>query len=274
MLQILSFLTTQNIKKTQFIIWVQNYFSVKITNKIFNKFGKFLTDGTIHIKVLNLTDLCSKGFFKKYFTECISTKNENSIAYSDFIRFLVLYKYGGIYTDGDVFFLRDMKPFYSKNFVHRWSASEDYNTAVMGLQVESKKVENIYKEIFKNIEATKLSLVNGFYPSRIKAAIKKLSYGDIYNYPYLKVYHSALFDPAWLCNDGVLPRLNDQVVCVFSEFYDTIVKADEFDMKKFYNGAFTFHLHLNNCGKCIIDTTSYFYHIQSYFNTKLTHLLL
>jgi WD repeat and SOF domain-containing protein 1 len=172
----------------------------------------------------------------------MSAKNKNSIAYSDFIRFLVLYKYRGLYTDGDIFYLRDMSPFIHKDFVHRWSATEDYNTAVMGLN--SKRIDKIYKEIFKNIDRTGLNLVDGFHPSRIKDAIKKLNNGDIFSYINLKVYHSVVFDPAWLCNDGVLPRLNDQIVCEYPEFYNTVI--NDFDIKKFYNGAFSFHVIIKN----------------------------
>ena len=95
-----------------------------------------------------------------------------------------------------------MTPFLNKNFVHRWSATEDYNTAVMGLKLNSRRVDKIYKAIFKNIHRTGLNLVDGFYPTRIRDTIKKLNNGNIFNYIDLKVYHSVVFDPAWLCNDG------------------------------------------------------------------------
>ena len=68
---------------------------------------------------------------------------------------------------------------------------------------------------------------------------------------------------------GVLKRLNDITVCIFKEFYDNVITENEFKMNEFYNGAFTFHLHLGNCGKCTIDKNSFFHHIETYFTKKL-----
>ena len=265
-LQILSFLATQDLTQCKFIIWIQNRFSDKVNKVLTEKFEYYLTRTTVEIRILNFTDLCSNGLFKAHYKQCVSANNGNSVAFSDFIRFLVLYKYGGIYTDGDVFYLRDMRPFWSKNFVHRWSFTEDYNTAIMGLQLNrSSSIEAIYKFILENNH----DLVSGFYPARVKDTIYQINNGNIYHYKDFEVYHSILFDPAWLCNDGVLPRFNNITVCVFREFYDTVITAKEFNIEKFYGGAFSFHLHLGNCGKCTIDSTSFFYHIENYFIKKI-----
>ena len=273
MLQMLSFLATQDLSKAHFILWVQNNFNQEIRKALIKKFNYYFNKDSIQIRVLNFTDLCSTGIFKNQFNDCNLTTYSNAVAYSDFIRFLVLYKYGGLYTDGDIVFLRDMRPFWSKTFVHRWSANDDYNTAVMGLQLsDTKLVTTIYETILNDTKHRDINLVDAFYPTRIKDTIKKLNNGKIYNYLNFLVYHSALFDPAWLCNDGVLKRYNEKTVCKYQEFYDTIIAADEFDIKNFYDGAFTFHLHLGNCGKCQINATSFFNHIEIYFSKIVEHL--
>lgn len=43
------------------------------------------------------------------------------VAYSDAVRFLVLYRFGGIYIDGDVLLLRNLEPFSHYDFVYEWS---------------------------------------------------------------------------------------------------------------------------------------------------------
>src|SRR5256885_2028630 len=49
--------------------------------------------------------------------------NQRSVAFSDLVRFVVLNRYGGMYMDGDVLFLRDMRPLYhsSIDFSYKWS---------------------------------------------------------------------------------------------------------------------------------------------------------
>ena len=39
---------------------------------------------------------------------------------SDIFRYLILYKYGGIYTDFDFLFRRDLSPLMHKNFLYTW----------------------------------------------------------------------------------------------------------------------------------------------------------
>jgi hypothetical protein len=273
-LQILSFLATQDLNYTKLIVWVQQPFEGHINKMLDDKFSFYLITETIQVRVLDFKDLCENGLYKKYYYDCLSTVNENPVAYSDFIRFLVLYKYGGIYTDGDVLYLRDMRPFWKKNFVYRWSFARDYNTAIMGLQRgRNRNIDALYDAILGNNKRY-INLVGSFYPAKIKNAVWRLNKGWIYNYTDFEVYHSIIFDPAWLCNDGVLPRLNNKTVCVFREFYDTVITAEEFDFNKFYGGAFSVHLHLGNCGKCQIGPKSFFYHFENYFRKKVKHLVV
>lgn len=269
MLQILSYLATQDLNNTKFIIWITSSFPQPVVDLLHKKFGYYFNSTNIEIKSLDLKSLCSNGAFKVKYDACVGANEGNPVSFSDFVRFVVLYSYGGIYTDGDVFYLRNMKPFWTKNFVHRWSFLEDYNTAIMGfMKIRSETVEKIYGQIINN----SLDLVGGFHPFGVKHAVSHLNGGKIYKFNEFNAYHSAFFDPAWLCNDGVMPRLNDKTPCGFREFYDTNVTADEFDFNKYYGGAFTYHLHLGNCGACQITETTFFYHFEVYFSSKIPYL--
>ncbi|KAG0321756.1 hypothetical protein BGZ99_003689 [Dissophora globulifera] len=57
------------------------------------------------------------------------------VALSDEARFLILYRYGGMYLDADVLLLRDMSPLYDSGmeFAYEWSYTQQYNTAVLRL---------------------------------------------------------------------------------------------------------------------------------------------
>ena len=265
-LQILSFLATQNINRSKLLVWIQNPFSENINKTLSGKFGYYLNKAIIEIKLIDFSELCSNSLFRQRYKTCISPNNQNSVAFSDFVRFLILYSYGGIYTDGDVIYLRDMMPFWKKNFVYRWSYGHSYNTAIMGLKLNrSKAINAIYEKILN--ENTELT--TGFHPRNVTNVVKSLNGKDIYDYEDFEVFLNILFDPSWLCNDKALPRYNNKTVCQFSEFYDTIITADQFEIDKFYKGAFTYHLHLSNCGACLIGPNSYFHHFEKYFIDKL-----
>ncbi|KAG0090592.1 hypothetical protein BGZ92_002611 [Podila epicladia] len=67
------------------------------------------------------------------------------VALSDEARFLILYRYGGMYLDADVLLLKDMSPFYDAGteFAYEWSNTEMYNTAVLRLHQNSTVARRI-----------------------------------------------------------------------------------------------------------------------------------
>lgn len=67
---------------------------------------------------------------------------------SDFVRYFILDIFGGIYTDVDFIYLKDMRPFWLINFVYRWSFSPRLNNAVIGLNYRTE-----YSDLFNKIKA-------------------------------------------------------------------------------------------------------------------------
>ena len=67
------------------------------------------------------------------------------VAFSDLIRFVALYYYGGIYADSDTVFLLDLRNFQGMSFAYKWDRRSNllFNTAVMGLAKGSKVVPQI-----------------------------------------------------------------------------------------------------------------------------------
>jgi mannosyltransferase OCH1-like enzyme len=71
-------------------------------------------------------------------------------ALSDLVRFIVLRKYGGIYTDLDNIFIKEMSPLCGSSFVYYWSDAQSpsdsnvalANTAVMGCALGCDFVEH------------------------------------------------------------------------------------------------------------------------------------
>ena len=270
-LNILSYLATQNLTRTRLIVWSLQKLSVE--DEIKQEFVKYIKSGVLQFRILDLKKLCMKGVFGLKYQYCTQVTNSNLILLSDFVRFLVLYNFGGIYFDGDVLLLRDMIPFWDKTFVYRWSYTESYNTAVMGLNIgHSKEIEDIFKISVLPVLSGK-DLVDIFYPMDVTKTIQLINVSDIFTYKDLNVYSSVLFDPAWLCYDSGLvfadnEKFSDNVpLCSFPGFYDLKIDKKDFSIKNFFPGAFTYHLHLSSCGSCKINQHSYCYHIEKYFRS-------
>jgi hypothetical protein len=267
-LNILSYLATQDLTRTKYIVWTVD--SLKLFSEAKKQFEKYIDKGVLEFRILDMNALCSTGVFLLRQQICLQRNDGDVILYSDFVRFLVLYSYGGIYVDGDVIFLRDMKPFWNKNFVYRWSFTESYNTAVMGIRYgHGYFVEKIYNKIV--LSPTGPTLVSRFYPSKVKEIVAEMNNNNFYNYTDFEVFSSVLFDPAWLCfdvhDDIELPN----TICRFPDFYDEVVSTEKFfgSGGRFFPGAFTHHLHLGSCGSCQIRNDSYFFHVESYFKSRL-----
>ena len=109
-LNIMSFLTTQKLCCTKFIFWKLKEFPEEIETEIRKTFKYFIEHDKLEIKLFDLRELCSKrqSSFKNTYV-CDPNNDENLasqhlISLSDFVRFVVLDIYGGIYTGITNFF--------------------------------------------------------------------------------------------------------------------------------------------------------------------------
>lgn len=276
-LNIKSFLATQNLCCTKLILWKLKEFPSTIEIMIRKIFSHYISKGKIEIKLFDLLTLCSlsrtisTSVFHKY-EICKSNETSSShrlVALSDFIRFVVLDLYPGIYTDGDVVYLKDMKLLWNSNFAYRWSFTTNYNTAVLGIdKTTSSDINQIYDLAFIN-KNTVGSLTYILHPILLTNLIISNYKCSIFNFGILKAYHSFMFDPAWLCFDGVVKKMDQNSVCSFKEFNSkNLIKEDLFHPEKFFPGAFTYHLHLANCGS-EIRNDSYFRYFEKYYKKIL-----
>ena len=92
--------------------------------------------------------------------------------------------------------------------------------------------------------------------------------------PFMRSYHSLLFDPAWLCNDGVRARLEADAVCHFTEFYGANstsvmekIRDNNTIAQVFFPGAFAYHMHYKGSPPV---ANSFFEKFEKYFSSKLT----
>lgn len=128
------------------------------------------------------------------------------VAYSDAVRFLVLYKFGGIYTDGDVLLLRNMEAFAHYDFLYEWSfVKKGMNTAVFGARQGSPFAGAVIQSALKTAAGVNAStgnvtfdarLFNGaFHPLRVLNRVPPKVAAQVEALP------SMPFDPVWLTYD-------------------------------------------------------------------------
>jgi len=273
-LNIMSYLFTQNMCCTKFFLWKLNNFPIEYENEIKIIFNHHIKLGIIEIKTFDFNQICrmKKSTFKNY--KICDRKFNNSdythnyVGLSDFVRFVVLDIYPGIYTDGDVIYLKDMSLLWNYNFAYKWSFTDGYNTAVMGI---NKNIDNSIISIYNQILPHCNSITNCiafFHPSSISQILAQLNKKSV-----LIKMNSLLFDPSWLCHDGIIDRFNPSQVCTFLEFNQNVsINVTKFEPSLFYDGPFTYHMHLAGGRVKYIVNNSYFDYFEKFYQKKVINL--
>ncbi|KAL8291766.1 hypothetical protein RQP46_002024 [Phenoliferia psychrophenolica] len=160
-----------------------------------------------------------------------------SVILSDMARFVLTYRYGGIYLDADTLFLRDWEEVWGWHgaFGYRWSRLKVYNTAVLKMARGSALGSAIIKTAFRN--------GLDFHPMVVSRYLKEMRMEEL-----LLRLPDALFDPAWLNVENY--QRDRPAFPLFQSFKDFFVPPIEFNaapaavgMVGFFRGAFSYHFH-------------------------------
>ena len=200
-------------KKTNRVIylWLEN----NIENKYLEEAKKYA-----EIKIFNL-----KIEEQNTFLENIEYYYKKELSfYSDLVRYILLYKYGGCWFDLDILFLRDFSPLFSKFTneicVYQWEYQQYPNGAIfISLIPNNESLKDIMNYIIKENKGW------GFQESN-------MSYDLPLNFLVLPC---AWFDIAWIKNSTELSDKN------FSKFVQASDK--EYTFENFFKGAFCYHWH-------------------------------
>ncbi|OBZ79609.1 hypothetical protein A0H81_00849 [Grifola frondosa] len=180
-------------------------------------------------------------------TETALTYNKLPVILSDMARFVLCHRFGGVYLDVDMLFLRDWEELWGWRgaYAYRWSWEDRYNTAVLKLNKGSALGTFFFQT----------ALQNGldFHPTTITRYLKE-SYMErlLYRIP------DALFDPAWLSTDHRKPlpwtrkyfqrdRPPQPFFTDFDQFFNTPADVSgaphALGIEGFFRGAYLYHYH-------------------------------
>ncbi|KAF7321514.1 hypothetical protein MKEN_00672300 [Mycena kentingensis (nom. inval.)] len=162
-----------------------------------------------------------------------------SVIMSDMARFVLCYKYGGIYVDADTLFLRDWEEMWGwkGSYAYRWSWHDKYNTAVLRLRKGSALGHFLIRTAVKN--------GFDFHPFEITKYLKE---GRLVH--LLTRLPDAMFDGAWLNMEGYQRERPPQpFFTAFEDFFSTpLVDSGAplaLGFNGFFSGAYSFHFHNN-----------------------------
>jgi hypothetical protein len=179
-----SYFATQNLKKTKLILWsdydisdnphiipYKDYIDFRVYDPIKEAKGTPIED---EYEKLKATDT-------KHYLQ------------SDLLRLLVLHKYGGVWVDMDIIFLRDFKPILDQEYMYQWGSETDYANQGACATVLSVKKESEFS--IKLLEVLKTMPISTggttVWGKDLFAKLYKI-------YPNFTIFPSTFFNTEWL----------------------------------------------------------------------------
>ncbi len=194
--------------KHKIVLWLENNVPTKFNEEI-EKYAEIRTF-SLHEQMKG-TFLENRPF---YFNRILSY-------YSDVVRYVLLYKYGGCWFDLDCLCLRNLDPLFSaygnEISVYQWEDQSYPNGAVyISLEPESEKMKYNIEFIIQRARGWGFQEANLTYDLPMNLCVLPCSW----------------FDGAWIPNPYGI---------TFDNFFDNTDKVYDFDT--FFKGGFCFHWH-------------------------------
>lgn len=209
LLCIKSYLATQHLKKTKLIVWSDYDISEQENIQPYKDFVDFRVYDPVAL---------AKGTPLEGVESHLETGGDhNHWMSSGVMRFLVLYKFGGIYFDMDMILLRDFKPILGQDFAYQWGSSTDFAkerrweedchgpcAAMLGVVKGSEFIEDCMEQLVKT-------------PPRGGTCYDEDMLGYVYAKRPFTVFPSTFFNTEWLMSKVDKPASEEATRCMFDE---------------------------------------------------------
>jgi hypothetical protein len=97
--------------------------------------------------------------------------------------------------DGDVFYLRDLRMLFMFDFIYKWSYTDQYNTAIIGIRKQKNpSMVNFYGKAVLSSHSVE-GFASYFHPFAVTNHGPGSEGVNIYDYKGLKLLHSSMLDP-------------------------------------------------------------------------------
>jgi hypothetical protein len=237
-----SYLATQNLEKTKLILWSDYDIS---NNKLIEPYKKFI-DLRVYIPEIEMKDTLLEGN-----KEWINAIDKKHYMRSGILRFLVTNKYGGIWADMDMVFLRDFKPILDQEWAYMWGSEMDFRNfgpcaAMMNINKKSDHSNLCMNQILK----TRIVPDSTVLDHQLLA--------KVYSMKKFYVFPSVFFNTEWQINTSYSngKKIYD------SNGLGTKIATGWFSKNEFSNylfdGAFSWHWHNSTYKKSVVEEGSKF----------------
>ncbi len=238
-----SYLATQDLEKTKMIIWsdyditdneLVKPFLDYVTLKVYNPHEEAVGTVLESRPELDMKD-------KKYYLQ------------SDLLRLLVLHKYGGVWADMDIIFLRDFKPLLDQEWMYMWGSETDFEK-----EGACATVISLHKESQLSLEFLKELMVTNARPET--ACWGKEMFAEVYKRFKYDILPSTFFNTEWHIN-AKYPGLGDKIESGWWE-------KNEYS-NHLFTEAFSWHWHNTTHEKAYIEPESKFGLMKTMIDNEL-----
>lgn len=254
LLSIKSFLATQNLQKTKLIVWSDYDISGQDNIQPYK--------GLVEFRVYNPKELAKGTPLEGSLSHMKVGGDKNHWMSSGVMRFLVLYKFGGVYFDMDMVLLRDFKPILGQDYAYQWGGSTDFAkvrpwegdchgpcAALMGATVGGEFINNCMAKLV-NTQPTG------------ETCFDEDLLGKVYREAPFTVFPSTFFNTEWLISKVNKKRSQDSD----AEMFDKVMV----DPDELHNGPFAWHWHNSHNKHKVVVPGSKFDFLSKLIDEKLS----
>jgi hypothetical protein len=252
-----SFLATQNLEKTKLIVWSD--YNIE-DNAMIQPYKEYLD-----LRVWDVAEEAKGTPLEGVDTHINVDPQKNDFWWmtSGIFRFLALYKYGGIYADVDMIFLRDFKPILGQNFAYQWGSSLDFPkefldsgdcfgpcAAMLGANKGEKYIEDCMQTLIKT------PVIGGTcFDEDMLAKVYCIDHDGFTIFP------SPFFNIEWLMNTTNRPERKRAGECMFDH--------RDFTKDYLFLDSFAWHWHNSSNKNKVVQPGSKFDMLRDITNKRL-----
>jgi hypothetical protein len=233
LMAIKSYLATQNLDKTELIVWSD--FDIS-DNPLIQPYKKYVTF-KVYDPIKEAVGTPLKGNKK------LKMKDPLYYLQSDLARILLLYKYGGVWYDMDVILLRDFKPILDQEYMYAWGGNLDFaKEGACATVIAGKAKSEFMTKLLKQLLKTKAK------PGSV--CWGKKMFAKIYQKYKFNIFPCTFFNTEW-CINSKHPSFGDEIE---SRWFFNPLNNDA----HLFLDAFAWHWHNSSKKTCRVFSGSKF----------------
>lgn len=214
-LVIKSYLASQDLNNTEFILWSNKDLS---NNEFLKPFLPYISLRIYNPQIESINTPIQNRM------DIFSLNDPKNWSGGDLFRLLVLHNYGGIYVDMDMVFLRDFTPLFENEFMYKWGCKDEWDPqGINGACMCMHKKSRLTYDLLMFLSQMPLIPESTYWSNELYKVVRN------YNKNW-SVFPSAFFNSEWQDDDKRnwgSDENNAFIECPY----------------KLYEGAFTWHWH-------------------------------